>query len=364
MKKTGDGSEHEKSACIPICMLDGEKGRLVYRGQDAKKLAVHHTFEEVCHLLWYGELPTEDELQLLKEKMCKKRRLPKLLKNILQNLPKDMDIMSVLRTAISALGSKNHSWKPTIDQAIEISAVTPTIIAYMYRKNNDLEIIEPSLDKGHVENYLYMLTGETPKRAQVKALNAYLILTMEQGLNASTFAARVITSTESEMISAVTGAIGAMQGSLHGGAPIEVIEMLDQIGYKKNAEIWLRCRLECGLRIMGFGHPIYKTSDPRADALREVTVSLLGQDSWLDLAYFVEQKAIRLLQEYKPGRKLCANVEFYAAAVLRAVDMPETLFTPTYTVSRMVGWTANILEQSKSQKIFKPDWLYKGMNPE
>ncbi|MEI3606366.1 citrate/2-methylcitrate synthase [Pseudogracilibacillus sp. SE30717A] len=346
-----------------ISLVDGKNGRLIYRGINTMELAVHYTFEEVCYLIWNSTLPSKEELITFKEKMYAKRRLPKHILNILENLPSEMEFMSILRTCISALGSKNYTWKPTLEQAIEITSVTPTIIAYIYRKKRGMDFIPPSLDKGHVENYIYMLTGEIPREAQVKALNAYLILTMEQGVNASTFAARVITSTESEMVSAVTGAIGAMKGSLHGGAPSKVIEMLNKIGDKENAELWLRCRLECGQKIMGFGHYIYKAPDPRALALREVTRSLLGQNKLLDLAYFVEQTVIRLLKEYKPGRKIYTNVEFYAAAVLRAVDIPEILFTPTYTASRIVGWTANILDQSKSRKLFNPQVLYEEIFP-
>ena len=346
LKRPGNSGNH-------ISLVDGEKGRLFYRGLDVKELAIHHTFEEVCYLLWNGELPTEYELEEFNKYMYSKRRLPRYIINILKHLPNDMDFMSILRTSISALGSQSYTWKPTIEQAVEITAITPTIIAYIYRKNNNLEFIEPSFEKGHVENYLYMLTGEEPKEAHIKALNAYLILTMEQGINASTFAARVITSTESEMVSAVTGAIGAMKGSLHGGTPAKVKEMLDKISTKKNAERWLRCRFECGLKIVGFGHLIYKVQDPRALILRDVIKSLVGQDALLDLAYHVEQTVISLLKEYKPGKKLYANVEFYAAAVLKAVEMPEILFTPTYTVSRMVGWTTNILEQSRSSQLFK-----------
>ncbi|MEI3612122.1 citrate/2-methylcitrate synthase [Pseudogracilibacillus sp. SO30301A] len=346
LKRPGNSGNH-------ISLVDGEKDRLFYRGLDVKELAIYHTFEEVCYLLWNEELPTKYELEEFNKYMYSKRRLPRYIINILKHLPNDMDFMSILRTSISALGSQSYTWKPTIEQAIEITAITPTIIAYIYRKNNNLDFIEPSFEKGHVENYLYMLTGEDPKEAHVKALNAYLILTMEQGINASTFAARVITSTESEMVSAVTGAIGAMKGSLHGGTPAKVKEMLDMIGTKNNAERWLRCRFECGLKIVGFGHRIYKVQDPRARILKDVIKSLVGQDDLLALAYHVEQTVISLFEEYKPGKKLYANVEFYAAAVLKAVEMPEILFTPTYTVSRMVGWTTNILEQSRSSQLFK-----------
>ncbi len=361
--EVAEGLEGIVATSTEISLVDGEKGRLVYRGEWVKDLAINYSFEEVCFLLWYGKLPDEVELNEFNRLMAEHRVLPEYIMTILQTLPDNMDIMSVLRTCISSMGDTKYSWPPTVEEAIEITSLTTTIIAYKHRLKSKKEIIQPSSSLGHVANYLYMLTGNIPEPVHVKALNSYFVLTMEHGMNASTFTSRIITSTESDMISAITGAIGAMKGPLHGGAPSEVMDMLGEIGTKDNIEPWIRKQLESGKKLMGFGHRVYKTQDPRAEALREVTKSLSGDDPWLELAYLVEQQAILLLSEYKPGRNLYTNVEFYAAAVLRAVNMPTQLFTPTFTASRIVGWTANVLEQSNNNRIYRPQSLYKGIIP-
>lgn len=352
-----------------LSLVDGENGRLVYRGHWAKDLALSCDFEEAAYLLWYGELPTSDQLLAFKEAMAAGRKLPDTVQTVIDALPDNMPMMAVLRTALSALGTDEWDWPPTVEQAVALTALTPTIIAYRHRRLQRKAFCPPNPELGHVTNYLYMLNsddgkGVTPQSAHVRALNAYLVLTMEHGMNASTFAARVVASTQSDMASAVAGALGAMKGPLHGGAPSEVIHMLDDIGTKPHAEPWMRAALERGERLMGFGHRVYKTRDPRAEALSEITAQLAGQDEWLDLAKHVEATAIRLLEEYKPGRRLYTNVEFYAAAVLRAVGMPQQLYTPTFTASRMVGWTAHILEQASINRLFRPQSIYTGPMPQ
>jgi citrate synthase len=358
------GLEGVIAAESELSLVDGQAGHLVYRGYWAKDLALNYSFEEVAYLLWYGQLPTKQELEWLKERLWKHREIPEHVQQVLDVLPRDTEMMSVLRTALSAMGQEKYSWKPTIDQAIELTALLPTLIAYRYRQLEGVQFIKPSSKLDHVANYLYMLSGEEPNPAHVRALSAYFVLTMEHGMNASTFTARVISSTESDMVSALSGAIGAMKGPLHGGAPSEVMDMLTEVGGKENAEAWIRSKLEQGERLMGFGHRVYKTRDPRAEALRFITSELSSSDPWFDLASHVEETAVRLLQEYKPGRQLYTNVEFYAAAVLRAVKMPETLYTPTFTASRIVGWSAHILEQAKNNRIFRPQSSYVGSMPE
>jgi citrate synthase len=271
-----------------------------------------------------------------------------------------MDMMSVLRTAVSSLGTTDHGWKPTIEEAIELTAKIPTIISFRFRDLLGLDPIEPNDEFDHVKNYLYMLTGSEPSASHVKALESYMILTMEHGMNASTFTSRVVASSESDMISAVAGAIGTMKGPLHGGAPTEVISMLDEIKVKENVDAWLRSKLASGERIMGFGHRVYKTKDPRALALKEITSQIGGDDPWLELANYLERRAIELLEEYKPGRKLYTNVEFYAAAIMKAIQLDPSLFTPTFTASRIVGWTAHVLEQADDNTIYRPDAHYTG----
>ncbi|MCK9905554.1 citrate synthase/methylcitrate synthase, partial [Frankia sp. Cpl3] len=226
---------------------------------------------------------------------------------------------------------------------------------------NGKEPLAPNADLDHTANYLYMLKGEVPKDAHVRALDAYLILTQEHGMNASTFAARVVSSTRSDLVSAITAAIGALKGPLHGGAPSEVTEMIEAIGTKENAEPWMRKKLESGERLMGFGHRVYKTIDPRATALSGVASELSANDPWFDLATHVEKVGMELLKEFKPDRKLHTNVEFFAAAVMRAVGLDDSIFTPTFAVSRVVGWSAHVLEQAANNRIIRPQSNYTGI---
>lgn len=359
------GLEGIVAAETDISLVDGEKGRLVYRGFLAKNLAITQSYEEVAYLLWNGQLPEPDELEQLRVRLANLRKIPEYICRIIDLLPLSVSMMGVLQTAVAALGDTAElAWPPTLQQAEQLTAILPSIVAYRYRKLNGLPIVEPDGRLGHAANYLYMLTGQLPEESHSKALNAYLILGMEHGMNASTFAGRVILSTQSDMNAAVCGAIGAMKGPLHGGAPYEVISMLEEIGSKDRAEPWMRNALEHGARLMGFGHRIYKTNDPRAEALRIVTLQMTGEDSSFELAIHVENTAIRLLEEYKPGRRLFTNVEFYAAAILRAVQISPDLFTPTFTLGRIVGWTAHILEQASINRIFRPESVYTGPMPE
>ncbi|KAB8127469.1 citrate synthase/methylcitrate synthase [Gracilibacillus oryzae] len=339
--------------------IDGDNGKLIFRGYHADQLAKQYNFEEAVHLLLYGRLPEPLELRQLKDKLAKERQLSERLKNLMNDLPEEMEMMAVLRTCISAMESQ-PAWPPTVEEAIRIIAIIPSILTYRYRQVNNLDPIPPKQDLDHVANYLYMMKGELPKASHVRALNAYFVLTAEHGMNAATFTSRVITSTESDLFSAITGAIGAMKGPLHGGAPSEVMKMLHDIGTIDNAEPWLRKALENRQKLMGFGHRVYKTNDPRSVALRDITGDLSTEDDWFAIARHVENTAITLLEEYKPGRKLYTNVEFYAAAVFRAVDLPEMLYTPTFTASRAAGWCAHVLEQAENNRIFRPLSEYTG----
>ncbi|SEN19433.1 citrate synthase [Mesobacillus persicus] len=342
-----------------ISHIDGEQGRLIYRGYEVEELTEQYSFEEVAYLLWFGLLPKKD-LANFNEELKSQRTLPSYLKKILDTLPGEMDMMSVLRTVVSAEGSLDYTWKPTIQQSMKLTSMLPTIIAYRNHSLQGTSFVEPRDDLGHVENYLYMLNGVLPTKAQTNALETYMILTMEHGMNASTFSARVTASTESDLISAVTSAIGTMKGPLHGGAPSEVIHLLEEISCTANTEKVLRQKLENREKLMGFGHRVYKTHDPRAVALKNTLLKQIGEDEWLDLALHVEKTAIKLLEKYKPGRGLYTNVEFYAAAIMKAIKMDPSLFTPTFTASRIVGWTAHILEQSQNNTIYRPQSKYIG----
>jgi citrate synthase len=344
-----------------ISHIDGEKGQLIYRGYEIGTLTKRYSFEEVAYLLWYGYLPDEVQLMSLKQELVSYRKLPEYMKKIIDVLPPKTDLMSVMRTVISAeAGNFEYDWKPTITQAIRMTALAPTIIAYRKRQLEGKEFVPPQEELDHVANYLYMLNGTKPLAAHVKALQTYMILTLEHGMNASTFSARVTSSTESDLISAVTSAIGTMKGPLHGGAPSGVIELLDEVAAVGDAEKVMRDKLLNGERLMGFGHRVYKTHDPRAIALKEKLLDLVGQDEWLDLAIAAEETAVRVLEELKPGRSLYTNVEFYAAAIMKSINMQADLFTPTFTASRIVGWTAHILEQAENNTIYRPQSKYIG----
>ncbi len=360
---TSKGLEGVVAATTALSLVDGTAGRLVYCGYDIGNLVAHATFEETAYLLWHGRLPNASELTDLRHQMAGQRTLPERVTRVIQQHDRSAEPMDVLRTAVSALGSTDDfAAPPSIEQAISLTAKIPTILAAFHHHRRGEPLIASRDDLGHTANYLYTLSGTEPAPSQVRALDAYLLLTADHGMNASTFTARVIASTLSDLISSVTGAIGALKGPLHGGAPAKVAEMLEAIGTKERAEPWLRRELEQGHRIMGFGHRVYKTDDPRSVALRKLAGELASAKDaeWLALAYHVEDVALRLLEEYKPGHKIYTNVEFYAAAVLRGVGLPADFYTPTFAASRAVGWTAHILEQVSDNRLIRPAAEYVG----
>jgi citrate synthase len=270
--------------------------------------------------------------------------------------------MDVLRTAASAWGASTIKGKPTIEQAIALTAHFPVFLAAFHRLRNGQEPLESRPELGHAANYLYLLSGKQPEQQHVKALDAYLVLLADHGMNASTFTARVVASTESDIVSATVAAVGALKGPLHGGAPSKVLDMLLEIGTTENAENWLRNALSMGQRLMGFGHRVYKTEDPRAEELR--ALARLADPQEFVLARRVEELALALLEEQKPGRRLNTNVEFYSAVLLSSVGLPGDLFTPTFAVSRAVGWTAHILEQVGNNRLIRPEADYIGPTDE
>jgi len=273
-----------------------------------------------------------------------------------------------LRSAYSTL-ALSLGFKPFLDieaaelrtQALRTCAVFPTLIAALYRLNKGEEPIEPNLDLSHAANYLYMITGEVPTDEQARGVEQYLLLTIDHGFNASTFTARVITSTGADLGSAIGGAIGALSGPLHGGAPSRALDMLDEIGGPENADAWLRDAVESGKRLMGFGHRVYRTDDPRSVMLRSVAERLDGKR--VEFAKQVEKRAVEVLQELKPGRELYPNVEFYAGIVMDMVGMPRKLFTPTFACSRVVGWCAHVMEQAADNRLIRPSARYVGPEP-
>jgi citrate synthase len=342
-----------------ICLIEGNVGRLTYRGYDIHDLTSSLSFEEVAYLLWNGDLPNQRQLDELKGRLDQERAIPAKVKTAIRNLPVSSNTLDALRTAVSILGTGIPIEKPNMDDAISIAAKIPTINAAFDRTRKGEEPIDPRNGLNHAANYIYMLTGREPDPVKVDAMNKYLILLADHGMNSSTFAARVVASTWSDMYSAITAAIGALKGPLHGGAPAPVLQMLKDIGKSERAEAWMSNELKAGRRLMGFGHRVYRTVDPRAEILREIA-SKTADKNFLELARKVEETGIRLLQVQQPDRKLYTNVEFYSAVVLDSVGLPPDLFTATFAASRSVGWTANVLEQVANNRLIRPETEYTG----
>jgi citrate synthase len=348
----------------------GEEGFFHYRGYNAAELARQCSFEQVWHLLIEGELPDPEQTKKFRGDAIQLRELPE---QVLQLLPEIAHIkpfvpLDALRTAISLVASAT-GLQPTMDisaeevrkQAVRMTAVAPVLLMAMYRAHQGLEPVPPDPDLGYVASYLQMLTGKRPDEEHSRAVEKYLILTMDHGFNASTFTARVIASTGADLGSALVGAIGALSGPLHGGAPSRALHTLDEIGTEDRAYEYLREKVASGERLMGFGHRVYKTDDPRSTLLREVALELGGEQA--ELAEHVEQTALKVLNELKPGRRLYTNVEFYAGVVMNTAGIPRDMFTPTFACSRTVGWTAAICEQAGHNRLIRPSAIYVGPPP-
>jgi citrate synthase len=360
MAQVAKGLEGVVVAETALSEVDGENGRLIYAGYDIADIANNTTFEEVVYLLWHGHLPNRSELDEFKRMLASHRALPAPVVTAIRALPTNAEPMDVLRTGASALGAAlNFQGPVSIEHAAALTAAFPTIVAAYDRVRRGLAPLAPRPDLSHAANYLYLLSGDVPSEQRTRALDTYLILTADHGLNASTFTARVIASTQSDMASSIVGAVGALKGPLHGGAPALVLRMLQAIGTPENAESWLTNALNRGERIMGFGHRVYKTEDPRSKVLRKLAETTSEID-FFRLAVRVEDVALQMLHERKPERRLYTNVEFYSAAVMHGVGLPDDLFTPTFGVSRVAGWTAHVLEQMKDNRLIRPASLYVG----
>ena len=357
-KANKGGLEGVVAATTAISKVDGTAGQLVYRGYDIHSLARSTTFEEVAHLLWFGHLPNQKELADLHARFVAERGVPDMVMQTIRALPKETEPMDVMRTAVSAWGALKVSGQPNIEQAIAVTANLPLFLAAFNRLRHGQEPLESQPELGHAANYLYLLTGQVPPEEHVKGLNSYLVLLADHGMNASTFTARIVASTESDIVSALVAAIGALKGPLHGGAPSKVQDMLREIGTVDNAEPWLRNAITNGTKLMGFGHRVYKTTDPRAEELREM--SRVADPEGFVFSRRVEELSISLLDELKPGRRLYTNVEYYSAALMASVGLSGDLFTPTFAISRCAGWTAHILEQVSNNRLIRPEAEYTG----
>jgi len=351
------GLEGVVAATTSLSDVDGERGELIIGGYRVDDLAQHATFEETTWLLWHGELPSGSELAAFQAALAAERELPDATLAVIRECVRHrVDAMDALRMAAGTLSMVS-------DTASGIVARCPTIVAAYWRLLEGAEPLAPRRDLGHAANFLYLLRGVEPDAEHVRALETYLNTVVDHGLNASTFTARVITSTGSDLVSAVVGALGALKGPLHGGAPGPALDMVFEIGEAGRAEQILRRKIESGEKLMGFGHRVYKVRDPRADVLAAAAERLFtraGDMRLYTLARAVEETALRLLEEYKPGRRLQTNVEFYTALLLHGIGFDVRLFTPTFAISRASGWIAHAMEQRRANRIIRPQSEYTG----
>jgi len=362
------GLEGIVAAATKIADVDGAQGRLTLRGYDINELSGRVSFEEVAYLLWHGKLPNRKELTELTGYLSSERNLKPAVLDSLRVVSKEATGMHVLRMGAATLSigydeSDSLSSEVVARRAARLQAQMPAIVAHSWRLSQGLDIVEPKPEHGLAEGFLYMLEGKEPEQARIDALNAYLVAIAEHGLNASTFAGRVIIATDSDMVSALTGAIGALKGPKHGGVPGPVLAMLEAIGEPSNAENYIRAEMNAGRRIMGFGHRIYKVRDPRAALLgdaAEKMAKLTGDRRLLELTSAVETTTVKVLAELKPGRDLYANVELYAALILHAVNVPSEIFTEVFAIGRTSGWTAHMIEQLEDNRLIRPNSVYVG----
>ncbi len=353
----------------------GLEGFYHYRQYSAVDVCTHYGFEDAWALLVDGHLPDADEAATFRAELAPLRRLPEPVAEVLPAIaraglaaPGGAGSLDALRTAVSLLALA-EGFRPSLDvsperlraDGLRLGAAVPTLVAALHRLAHGMAPLEPREDLGHVANYLYMLHGAEPEPMALRAVEAYMTSTIEHGFNASTFTARVVTSTGADLGSAVVAALGSLSGPLHGGAPSRALDTLDAIGTPERTEAWVRDAIARGERIMGFGHPVYKTYDPRSAMLRDIAREMGGP--LVDFAQQVEATILSTLAELKPDQELHTNVEYYAGVVMELAGLDRTLFTPTFAAARVVGWSAHILEQARDNRIIRPSARYVGPPP-
>ncbi len=344
-----------------ICSIDGQRGKLAFRGYDIADLAANATFEEVAYLLWYGDLPNAGQLATLTQQIAEARALPQGVVDLMKAMPRGSNAMAALRTAVSMLAlydaeANDLSSEANRRHALRLTAQMGPVVATWARVSAGLAPVQPDPNLSIAANFLYMLKGQRPEPVEEHAFDVALILHADHELNASTFAARVTAATLSDMYSAVTSAIGALKGPLHGGANEQVMRMLETIGRPEESERYVRDALARHERLMGFGHRVYKTEDPRATELRKLSKELgerTGQPQWYEISLAAEEVIRR-------ERGLNPNVDFYSASLYHALGIATELFTPIFAVSRITGWTAHILEQYGHNRLIRPRAEYTG----
>jgi citrate synthase len=359
--KPAGGLEGVVAAKSDICFINGTEGQLIYRGYDIGDVVENLSFEEVAYLLWEGKLPNRAELATLKQQLGASMALPKHVQELLHTMPKGTEPMDALRTAASALGegdpdlhSNEHDGNRR--KAIRLTAQFPTIVTAFHRYRNHQDPIQPDPTLSVAANFLYMLTGKKPHDTLVRVMDAALVLHAEHGMNASTFAARVIAATLADMHAAVTGAVAALKGPLHGGANQDVMELLLECGDAETAENKVRDMLANKQKIPGFGHRVYRTFDPRATFLRKMSKELgeaAGNTKWYEMSE-------RLINIAKDSKNLNPNVDFFSASTYYTMGIPLDLFTPIFAIARIAGWTAHVMEQHINNRIIRPTDDYTG----
>lgn len=353
------GLEGVVAAETKLSSVDGLAGELIIGGFPLEVIAAEATAEEMAYLLWNGRLPRADELTAFAQLLTSYRAVPEATLQLLASVAAEqVPVMDALRIVAGTIDLDRPEALPAA-----VMARIPTIVAAYWRLRHGQKPISPNPQLGHAANFLYMLTDEPPSAAQTRGLETYLNTVVDHGLNASTFAARVIIATQSDLVSAVVGAIGALKGPLHGGAPGPALDTVFEIGTAKRAEAVLRAKLAAGERLMGFGHRVYKVRDPRAEVLSVAAERLFQADgdmSLYELAKQVEETAVRLLEEAKPGRNLQTNVEFYTALLLHGLGLDTDLFSPTFAIGRVTGWIAHCMEQMATGRLIRPQSRYIG----
>lgn len=356
------GLEDIVAASSSICDVNGKEGRLIYQGYDIHDLAEHSTFEEVVYLLWYGRLPTKTELETITKELRINRKLPDDVVKAMKAYPKNASPMEVLRTTVSLLSmydteAQDNGRQANVRKATRLTAQLPTIVAYWDNIRNGKEPVAPKEDISIAANFLYLLkNGKLPDEVETKSLDVALILHADHELNASTFAARVAAATETDIYSAITAAIGTLKGPLHGGANQEVIKMLLEIGSPEKVRGYIEKMFEDHKKVMGFGHRVYKTEDPRAVHLKKMSEELGkrgGELKWFSMSREIEELV-------RKDKGLYANVDFYSASVYYMLGIPIDLFTPIFAISRMSGWAAHVLEQYSNNRLIRPRAEYTG----
>jgi citrate synthase len=355
------GLRNIEVADTKISSIDGENGKLIYRGYDILDLVNHSTFEETSYLLLFGELPDKTQLDEFSYKLKQSRKLPQLLITNLQNRPKTAHPMDVLQSAVPSLADFDENIysdtkEDNIKRAISLISKIPSIVSAWNRIRNGLDIIEPDEELKHSANFLYMVFGRKPTFEEEKVFDICLILHAEHSFNASTFAAREIASTRAHMYSCICGAIGALSGELHGGANVEVMKMLLDINSSKNiVETWIQDKLNEGKRIMGMGHAVYRTTDPRADILERLAKSVCKNENykWYEITRQVEQYTKQYIADLRK-QPIYPNVDLYSASLYYCMGFPVDLNTPIFAISRISGWAAHIIEEKFAEAAPKP----------